>query len=299
MNDKSIIASVENEQNEKRKELIKQIEDLLDGATVVAYVANFNHPLGLIYNEDVILYEDLLRSCKKSDTLYLIINSPGGLADVAEKMIIASRARFKNFNVIVPFQAKSAATMVALGSDEILMSDISELGPIDPMIGHQGQLVQAWSYIEAFEQIKSEIQKKSKKLPVLPQLYAPLLDKIDPVILDICHRAIYDSKTFAEKWLKQHMFKRKPLQAKRTAALLSDADVYVTHSKIINYADAKERLKLNVRFVDKDSLLWSTIWELFVRSQTAINKDNLSKVLISSSNEIRQTAVIHKMKSIE
>ena len=36
------------------------------------------------------------------------------------------------FSVLVPYKARSAATMIALGADEIVMSDLSELSPIDP-----------------------------------------------------------------------------------------------------------------------------------------------------------------------
>jgi len=39
------------------------------------------------------------------------------------------------FNVIIPYRAHSAATMIALGADEIIMTDKGELGPIDITIG--------------------------------------------------------------------------------------------------------------------------------------------------------------------
>jgi ClpP class serine protease len=32
----------------------------------------------------------------------------------------------------VPYKAHSAGTMIALGADEIVMSDLSEISPIDP-----------------------------------------------------------------------------------------------------------------------------------------------------------------------
>jgi len=36
------------------------------------------------------------------------------------------------FSVLIPYKAHSAATMISLGADEIVMSDLSELSPIDP-----------------------------------------------------------------------------------------------------------------------------------------------------------------------
>jgi ClpP class serine protease len=40
----------------------------------------------------------------------------------------------QKLRVIVPNIAKSAATLFALGADEILMGYLSELGPIDPQV---------------------------------------------------------------------------------------------------------------------------------------------------------------------
>jgi len=66
--------------------------------------------------------------------LDLILHSPGGSAQAGEQKLEYSRTRFDYIRAIVPLQAKSAATMIALGCDEILMGDHSEPGPIDPQI---------------------------------------------------------------------------------------------------------------------------------------------------------------------
>jgi len=53
----------------------------------------------------------------------------------AERMIQVCRSYSgSDFEAIVPARAKSAATMVCLGSDRILMSPTSELGPVDPQV---------------------------------------------------------------------------------------------------------------------------------------------------------------------
>ena len=66
--------------------------------------------------------------------LDLILHSPGGSPEAAEQMLEYLRTQFDYIRAIVPLQAKSAATMIALGCDEILMGEHSELGPIDPQI---------------------------------------------------------------------------------------------------------------------------------------------------------------------
>lgn len=67
--------------------------------------------------------------------ILLIIQSPGG--DVATAYFISKLCREhtkKQFEVVVPRQAKSAATMICCGADRIHMGSLSELGPIDPQV---------------------------------------------------------------------------------------------------------------------------------------------------------------------
>jgi len=118
-----------------RMPIIQRLEKKLN-SRVIVYTASSFHPFPEIMINDIPLFEDLLRSVAGADVGHLIINSPGGDPNVAEKIILMCRQRFpKGFNVIVPDFARSAATMVALGSDKILMGYLAELGPIDPQLG--------------------------------------------------------------------------------------------------------------------------------------------------------------------
>jgi hypothetical protein len=68
--------------------------------------------------------------------ILLIIKSPGG--DVAAAYLIAKLCReyaTGRFDVALPREAKSAATLIACGADRIHMGSLSELGPIDPQFG--------------------------------------------------------------------------------------------------------------------------------------------------------------------
>ena len=133
-------------------------------------------------------------------------------------MITMCRQRFtKSFKVIVPNFAKSAATMIALGSDQIKMGYLAELGPIDPQLGNPfaGGLIPARSFIDGLEMIRRNIKSGD---PV--QMYLPMLSQIRPEIIAQCQSAIDGSREFAEKWLKQCMLKDEPetSQASREVA---------------------------------------------------------------------------------
>jgi len=74
------------------------------------------------------------REFENLDTLELLVHSPGGHADVAYSMMRFFRRKAKKVNIIVPFVAKSAATLMCLGADAIFMGQFAELGPLDVQI---------------------------------------------------------------------------------------------------------------------------------------------------------------------
>lgn len=253
-----------NSYHKYRQPLIKEIQELLGGAKLIVYTASPYHPLSGIMIQDIPLFEDLLRSVGDAEEGVLMINSPGGDPNVAEKMLLMCRRRFpRSFKVIVPDYAKSAATMIALGSDEILMGYLSELGPIDPQFRTSplGPGIPARSLIDGLELIRDKVKKGD---PI--ELYYPMLSKIRPELIARAQSAIDRSKEFARKWLKKYQLKHNPRQARKVAKLLSEGKKYKSHGKVIDVNECKNVLKLNVREIDKNSELWAKVWELYCRS---------------------------------
>ena len=248
-----------------RKPIIERLQQRLK-AKVIIYTASPYHPVPQIMIQDVPSFEDLLRSVAGAEEGYLMINSPGGDGNAAEKLLTMCRERFtKTFNVIVPDYAKSAATMVALGSDKILMGYLSELGPIDPQIRiapFPGRTIPARSFLDGLEMIRKKIREKGD--PV--QMYFPMLSQIRSETLARCQSAIEGSRGFAEKWLKKFMLKNNAEQAVKVARWLSEGKKYKSHGKVIDFEEAKDVLKLNVEKIDPNSDLWNDIWELYCRS---------------------------------
>jgi len=66
----------------------------------------------------------------KSKSLDLISIVREGLP-TRRKHVESIRSRFSHVRIIVPSYAKSAATMMAMSADEILLERDAELGPID------------------------------------------------------------------------------------------------------------------------------------------------------------------------
>ena len=100
---------------------IRRIPQLLFISSVVPEAT------GLV--RDVILdFKKLNPDIKEID---FIIQSSGGSPDDAYRIIRNLRKNFENVNIIVPFWAKSAATLLSLGGSNIIMDEFGEFGPLD------------------------------------------------------------------------------------------------------------------------------------------------------------------------
>jgi hypothetical protein len=240
------------------------------------------HRLSGIDIQDVPPFEDLLRSVGEADAGYLMLTSLGGDANVAEKLIMMCRQRFRfDFGVIIPNYAKSAGTMIALGSDKILMGYLAELGPIDPqLVLLGGEVIPARSFIDGLEMIRERVEKKGEPI----QTYIPILSRIRPEILAVCQRAIADAQAFAAKWLKQGMLRHDPKQAETVAELLSSGEAYKSHGKVIDFKEARDTLHLRAEKIDEKSDLWGLVWELYCRSLHHLQQSPNSAKLFESES---------------
>ena len=79
------------------------------------------------------IYSDISKEADKS--LLLLVHSRGGKIEPAYLISKTCKKLSANkFIVAVPRRAKSAATLLALGADEIHLGMMSQLGPIDPQV---------------------------------------------------------------------------------------------------------------------------------------------------------------------
>ncbi len=68
------------------------------------------------------------------ERIHVILHSRGGSLDSAYKVVLFLRSFAKDVRVYVPRRAKSAATLIAVGADQVVMSPFAELGPLDTQI---------------------------------------------------------------------------------------------------------------------------------------------------------------------
>lgn len=75
--------------------------------------------------------QSILEEFKELD---FIITSNGGNWIAVQRLISFLRERFNKITAMIPYVAYSAATILALGADEIIMHLFSNLGPVDPQL---------------------------------------------------------------------------------------------------------------------------------------------------------------------
>lgn len=291
-----ILQEQQEQPTKKRRELLLELENELK-ASVVTYMANFNHPINAIMKEDMAAIMDLVKvASEKSKKVYLILESLGGDGSAAEKIIATFREIFnEGFNVIIPNQAKSAATMIALGADKIIMGIPSELGPIDPQIqilGPTGNYyVPAKIYLGALDEIRSKIKDDASSLPI----YYPILSQIKPEVIKYCQEAVQFSEDFAKRWLPKGIMngKRKEDIEKTTKELIK-GERYRLHDSFINYKEAKEDLNLNVEFWGISDKKWRLVWQYYLRTKIEFQNPIVAKLLETRETSTRINVMIQK-----
>lgn len=235
---------------------------------LIAYVAG---PGTSITGMDIPPFVDLLDDVEAGEPLDLLLHTPGGDVDQAERIVLLCRKRVGDaeFRVIVPDSAKSAGTLIAIAADEIVMGDPSELGPIDPQIfittaSGEDMARPAQSFLDGLRQIRDDTGEGD-----LSPAYFPLLDKLDPALIDFCEKAIKRSKKFAQEFLEQYMLKDDHAKAAEIAEDLANVEKYLSHSATID-AERADELGLKVGILDYDNELWQAYWRLYVQMRVVL-----------------------------
>src|SRR5581483_4713820 len=124
---------------EDRVALIREIESIR-GSSVICYLTSLRQNVPGIISDDAVrvFFDHLLRlPSKPVEKLDIFLCSNGGSGTVPWRLVALFREYSKSFNALIPYRAYSAASLLALGADEIVMHPFGELGPIDPTVSNE------------------------------------------------------------------------------------------------------------------------------------------------------------------
>jgi len=244
-----------------RQQIIKEIEDLR-GSRVITYITS-DRPgiISMIDPTDLREIFDHVKDIPKDTKIDLYIYSRGGNSVTAWALANLIREHTKDFNVLVPYRAHSCATAIAIGSNEIVMGRMGELGPIDPTLS---AIVDNKKVDVSTEDLSSYIAFLKEKFGInrqkhTIQAFSQLAENVKPLLLGRAYRSYLKATDDAIKLLRLHLSDEKKI--KRIAEHL--VEKLYAHDHIISRREAKEHIGLNVLFADGD--LEKKMWDLYLK----------------------------------
>ncbi len=206
--------------------------------------------------------------------LLVIIDTPGGIVEVAERIVSTMRHYYQEVKFLVPDRAMSAGTVLVMSGDAILMDHFSRLGPIDPQLYIEGKPIptSVLSYLEQFERLV----KKSEE-GTLTSAELVLLQKLDLADLRQYELAAELSVKLIRDWLVQYKFKdwlfhmstehsvtqqEKMDRAEEIARALNDQERWGTHNRGID-RDVLAGLNLKIDDLEARPVLSGLVKEYF------------------------------------
>lgn len=238
----------------------------------------------------VLKIEQILRG-KKFKELDVLLQTNGGDIHSAYNIVKLLRKSASIVNIVVPLFAKSAGTLISLCGDKIIMSDISELGPLDTQIAESRrgdfEYTSALNGFKALEQIQAHalenidlatkmiVQKSGLKISEAIGLAirfsgetsACLYNQLDPMDIGEYKRALEIAERYGHIILLRYMKWPKDKAHTVSMSLIYD---YPSHDSII---DKEELRKLGLPTEE-------------IKRVELDNLSNLANLLLSLNEEL-------------
>ena len=247
----------------QRQTLINELQSKTK-RSLICYVAGKEC---LIDENDTMPFVDLLHRVPRDREVDLLLHTAGGSIDIAEKLMwmLKRHVGSGELRVIVPEVAKSAGTVMVLGADRVVMSDMSELGPIDPQAILFGRWQSVQNYLDAYNTHAEALG--TDRDSVAAQI---MLGKLDPATLKLCEAAVRRAQQAAENLLKRGMFKNGGNWSWTVSELL-DTTRWLSHGQMISWEDARDpQLGLVVEYLEYNAEEWQKYWRLYCLQRLAV-----------------------------
>lgn len=210
------------------------------------------------------LVDSVYNVLKAKDTnckiLDVVIDSSGGDINAAYNLaLLFRRYGTERLTFIVPRWAKSAATLLTCGGNEILMTPVAELGPLDPQITEKNFLEQRLEHFSplhiesTLQLIREEFQNGSAELAdgLMQRLQFPLTLGKFKKSLDVGQE--YVVKLLTTRMLEDKLEKAKIISEKLTTG-------YADHGWCISVDEARD-IGVNANEIENECL--DAVWNIY------------------------------------
>ena len=245
---------------EERIGLYRQIEERRGHPLVVYFTSQRTGAPGGMAGDVIPEFIDQMEAIQGDhDQIDILVESSGGDPLVAWRLISLMREKFNKITALIPYSAFSAATLLSLGCDDIVMGKYGNLGPIDPQMRVRKKDGSEHDF--AYQDIVSYLDFVNKEAGLTEQAFTEsafklLCDQVEPSVLGLSRRASALSVTMGEKLLQTHMTQAEDkIQAGSIAKKLNES--YFSHGHALSRGEAKE---IGLNIVEPNSDIEEFIW---------------------------------------
>jgi ATP-dependent protease ClpP protease subunit len=215
-------------------------------------------------------------------TLDLFLHSPGGDPDAAEQICGYLRTQFEHIRAVVPVYAMSAATMMALSADEVLMGAHSQLGPIDPQMTITTPTGPRTASAQAIkDQFALALQQCQD--PKNLAAWTPILQYYSPGLLAACDHASERANKIVATALEKYMLAGAddPAEAAKAAAdWFGDAQQLLSHGRPVRRDEAREH-GVDVKDLEADPELQDLVLSVHHTAMLTLTRTGTAKLIES------------------
>jgi len=209
----------------------------------------------------------------------------------------------KVFNILIPYKAQSAATLLSLGADKIIMGKKAELGPIDPTLVKatigEWALPQQEISVEDVNSFLSFVKERANinDQSALAQVVGTLVNQISPLTLGTVNRQNSHIRLVARKLLTSR--KEKMDEEKINAIIETLTEKIYSHGHAIGRKEAKD---IGLPIIFPDGKTENLIWQLYLKYEESLKLSDPiypEIELANNENKILENLPFAVIESIE
>lgn len=202
------------------------------------FLAYWNNPRGEVCHNDVIALYAILERLGKHETIFLYVKSGGGSGQAAMRLVSLVRQYCSRLIVLVPLDCASAATMIALGADSILMGPMAYLTAVDTSLTHDLSPIDRDNdrVSVSLDELTRVLKLWRSEKADAENAYKSLFQYVHPLVIGAVDRAESLSIMLCRELLSHHISDEATLE--RIANVLNSK--YPSHNYPILFEEAKK-----------------------------------------------------------
>lgn len=282
-----------------RVKIIKELSEARGKTNVITYVTSIRPGINIQMAGDQVryLYNVIsgLNVSKKECKVDLFVCSNGGDVVVPWRVINLIREFSSELTILVPHRAYSAATLLALGADKIIMHPMGELGPIDPAFNipidpknpASGFRQLNVEDVTSFMELINEDFKINHEEEVVEAVKL-LAQQVTPLDLGTVKRTHSQARMLARKLLLKHMPKEQEQKIEQIIDTLKTKLFYHGHPIVRN-----EAIELGLKVEkDPDQDVIDLMWKLYLEYEKEMQSNKTFVIYDEFNKASKQKAVL-------